>query len=639
MTRSEATHPLEFLVEDLDADQRRAVTTPSTLVAVIAGAGSGKTRVLTRRVAYRIATGEATAAHTLVLTFSREAAGELRRRLPRLGLSERVTGGTFHAVARGILHQRWLDLDQRPREILDDRRRFVRTLLGQAELDVLLAEMSWATARGLSATGFEAAVRHGEHNSTLPVARVADALHRYAAEKQRLHVIDLDDLLTLTIADMERDEGFATALRWRFRHLLVDEAQDLTPVQHRLIDLLRAGNDDLFLVGDPAQAIYGFNGSDPALLVEVSDRFPGIEIVRLPVNHRCTPQVVAAGAFVLQADRQPIDAVSALADGPPVSVSAAVDEVAEADTVARRIARSDPSLVSGGHVAVLARTHAVLAEIRRALTTAGVAVLHAADDAGAPTSTHLREAYRQTNSIRMREWTQDAFERSHDERGIVTEPALVQVATAAIDFLRERPTGDGIEFRTWVSGSNPFEDETNGVEVLTFHAAKGREWKSVYLIGCETGLMPHRSARTHQMRSEEARLLYVAMTRATCDLHISWAERRHGYQRKVTPLLAGFDGAAPPRVPPPAGLLARTRSPRQELLDRLAGWREHAARGAGILPNAVVPDHVLGLIADHRPATAAELDEITGIGAITSRRLFPGISAALRNNARRDNGS
>ncbi len=205
---------LESLVDDLDTDQRRAVTTESTLVAVIAGAGSGKTRVLTRRVAYRITSGDATAAHTLVLTFSREAAGELRRRLPRLGLVERVTAGTFHAVARGILHQRWLDLDQRPREIIDDRRRFIRSLLGPTELDTLLAEMSWATARGLSAGEFESAVRRGDRKSALPVDRVADALDRYSAEKRRRHVIDLDDLLTLTIADLELDDGFAAALRW-----------------------------------------------------------------------------------------------------------------------------------------------------------------------------------------------------------------------------------------------------------------------------------------------------------------------------------------------------------------------------------------------------------------------------------------
>ncbi|HUF96510.1 MAG TPA: ATP-dependent DNA helicase UvrD2 [Ilumatobacter sp.] len=622
----------DALVADLDADQRRAVTTASTLVAVIAGAGSGKTRVLTRRVAHRIATGEATAAHTLVLTFSREAAGELRRRLPRLGLVERVAAGTFHAVARGILHQRWIDLDQRPREILDDRRRFVRALLGSSELDALLAEMSWATARGLSASAFETAVRHGGHHSALPVERVAVALERYAEEKRRRHVIDLDDLLTLTIADLERDDGFATALRWRYRHLLVDEAQDLTPVQHRLIDLLRSGNDDVYLVGDPAQAIYGFNGSDPTLLLEVSDRFPGIEIIRLPVNHRCTPQVVAAGTHVLDSAGQPTDAISARADGPAVVVASAPDEAAEAAMVARQIARADPAMVSGGHVAVLARTHVALAEVRNALASAGVAVLHAADDASAPTAVHLRDAYRQTDPVRMRQWVQDAFERSHDEHGTVIESALVLVATAALDFLREQPTGDGVTFRTWVSASNPFDDETNGVEVLTFHAAKGREWESVYLVGCETGLMPHRSARTVQARSEEARLLYVAVTRSTNELHISWAERRQGYARKLTPLLTEFDGAAPPRIPPPMELLSRAKSPRQAMLERLDAWRDGVARAAGIVPNAVVPDRALSLIADARPASAAELDEVTGIGPITSRRLFPGIETAMRAN-------
>ncbi len=129
----------------------------------------------------------------------------------------------------------------------------------------------------------------------------------YETLKRRRGVIDFDDVLSHTIRELEHSTDFADALRWRFRHVLVDEAQDLNPLQHRLVDLLRAGRDDLFLVGDPSQAIYGFNGADPTLLVDVENRFPGIEIIRLPMNHRCTPQIVQAGLHVLAVSEQPAD--------------------------------------------------------------------------------------------------------------------------------------------------------------------------------------------------------------------------------------------------------------------------------------------------------------------------------------------
>ena len=304
------------LLADLDEEQRQAVTTESMLVAVIAGAGSGKTRVLTRRVAYRVAAGTADEAHTVVLTFTREAAGELRRRLPRLGLQGRCTAGTFHSVALSLLQQRWRDLDQRPWTVAADRRRLVlksvpKELFQGVDLDPLLAEMNWATARLLDGGRYEAAVRRGDRNPPIDAGTVATVLDRYRQEKSRRQVVDLDDLMGRAIEALEREPQFADTVRWRFRHVLVDEAQDLNPLQHRFIEQLRLGRDDLFLVGDPAQAIYGFNGADPALLLDVSTRFPGIEIVRLPTNHRSTPQVVDTGAHALRADGQPTGVRSA----------------------------------------------------------------------------------------------------------------------------------------------------------------------------------------------------------------------------------------------------------------------------------------------------------------------------------------
>ena len=615
------------LLGDLDADQRRAVTTESRLVAVIAGAGSGKTRVLTRRIAYRAATGGADLAHTLVLTFTREAAGELRRRLLQLGATGRVTAGTFHSVAHGLLRQRWADLDRRPKQLVTDRRRIVGDVMGPEQLDELVAELDWATARLVTPSGYEAAAKRGERRSSVPAARVADALARYEQEKRRRGVIDLDDLLASLIGELERSAEFADATRWRFRHLLVDEAQDLNPLQHRLIDLLRAGTDDLFLVGDPAQAIYGFTGSDPGLLVDVSERFAGVEVVRLPTNHRSTPQVVAAGAHVLDREGQAADVVSSRPDGRAVAIAAHADEHAESAAVAASIARLDPTLVRASRVAVLARTHAQLASISTALTTAGVPVRRLAARRGTPLAALVEQAYRVRDGQQMRRFAQDQLEVADDTGD---EPAG-EVGRAVLDFLREQPTGDGAALRAWVDRTDPFGHKLPGVELLTFHAAKGREWHTVHVVGCETSLVPHRSATTNAARAEEARLLYVALTRATDTLVVHWAERRSGYQRRLSPFLDGIVSETPEPVAPPAEVRGRVgrRAPEEVVLARLREWREATARARGIMPDAVCTDRALAVIAERRPATPDQLDALTGLGPLTSRRLFASIADTL----------
>lgn len=616
---------VDGLLADLDEDQRRAVTTESQLVAVIAGAGSGKTRVLTRRIAYRIVTGSADAAHTVVLTFTREAAGELRRRLPRLGLTDRITAGTFHSVAQQLLRQRWLDTDRAPKSIVTDRRRIVGDIAGQQSLDELVDELDYATARGLGPEGYEAAVRRGDRRGgAIEPARVAEVLTAYEREKHRRGVIDLDDLLGHLIRDLRRDPEFAAAVRWRFRHVLVDEAQDLNPLQHQLVDLFRSGRDDLFLVGDPAQAIYGFNGSDPTLLTDVSARFPGVEIVRLPVNHRCTPQIVAVGAHVLRLGAQAPTIRSGRPDGRVVAIEAHADEDAEAAAVATAIARADPGLVRGGRIAVLARTHATSGKIRSALDRAGVAVRRQVDGSGSAFGPILAEAYRIREPNRMRQWARDRFDVAADGDAIQGE-----IGEAALQFLREHPTGDGSAFRAWVAATDPFGGDIPGVELLTFHAAKGREWHTVHLIGCETSLVPHRSATTNEERAEEARLFYVALTRATDALTIHWAERRGGYQRRRTPLLHEFTSETPEPAAPPMEILAIERTGKSLALERLREWRAGAARAAGILPDALCSDRALADVATQRPASPEELDAITGLGILTARRLYPGIAAAL----------
>jgi DNA helicase-2/ATP-dependent DNA helicase PcrA len=617
------------LLAGLDDDQRRAVTTESQLVAVVAGAGSGKTRVLTRRVAYRVAAGTAEEQHTLVLTFTREAAGELRRRLPPLGLTGRITAGTFHAVAYGMLQQRWRDLDQRQRTVSTERTRAIARLAPRGtDVELVSDAIGWATSRRMTPAAYEAAAKRGEHRSPIAPNVVAEMLDAYRRDKHAREVVDLDDLLGLTIDALEGDAEYAEAQRWRFRHVLVDEAQDLNPLQHQLLDVLRAGRDDVYLVGDAAQAIYGFNGSDPALLLEVERRFPGVEVVRLPANHRCTPQIVAAGLHVLAHSDQATELRSARPDGEVVRIGSHDDEHAESAAVARTIARLDPSLVRSNRVAVLARTNAQLPPIARALAAVGVDVRQSIHGPGSRLQPVIAQVYRLGDGPQLRNWAQDALEIGDDDPESADTPQR-QVGRAVLDFLRSNPVGDGAAFRAWVDANDPFGSATTGVELLTFHGAKGREWHTVLLVGCETSLVPHRSATTAAARAEEARLLYVAVTRATDELIVNWARRRAGYQRKLTPLLDGFASVPVQAVPPPPDLVV-ARPEREIVLARLSAWRAETAKAAGILPQELCPDAMLSTIVDHIPADADELDALTGLGALTSRRLFPGMSAALQ---------
>ena len=616
----------DALIADLDADQRAAVVVPSLLVAVIAGAGSGKTRVLTRRIAYRIASGTADAQHTLALTFTREAAGELRRRLRRLGLREHVEAGTFHSVMLGILKQRRIDTDRPPLTILADRRRLLGDVLGASRgLDGVLAELEWAGSRGIAAEDYISAARTARRRPSGGLDAIASKLADYEAEKRRRGVIDFDDVLSHTLRDLRRDRGFADATRWRFRHLLVDEAQDLNPLQQGLVDVLRAGRDDLFLVGDPAQAIYGFNGADPALLVEVEERFPGVEVVRLPVNHRCTPQIVRAGVHVLDSFGAAESLVSNRGDGQVVERLVGDDEADEAVRVARLLAAGDPNVVRGGQAAVLARTHAQLRPLRDALIAAGLAVRRSDRGTTSPIQVAVRAAAYNPSASRLRAWAHDALEERND---LDDDAEDSRVAAAVLEFLRDNPRGDGAMFRSWVATTNPFDDpDSNGVELLTFHAAKGREWHTVVVSGVESSLVPHRSASTADARAEEARLLYVAITRATDRLVLSHATRRGGYARTPSPFLDDLDLAEPSIVPPPPRRGPRRRPDR--VLAALRRWRDDAARRNDVLPVQLMSDRDLASIASERPTTADELQGASSLGPITARRLAPQLAAVI----------
>src|SRR5438445_4235864 len=261
----------ERLFDGLNPSQREAGATDAEPLCILAGAGSGRTRVLTRRIAYRVAEGTADARHVVALTFTRKAAGELSGRLAALGVRDDVVAGTFHAIAYAQLRRRWADRGERPPALLDRKLRLLGPLLPRrrpaaVQAADLAAEIEWAQARLIGPRDYEPAAELAGRRPPIPGSAMADLYERYGAEKRRRGLVDFDDLLLRCADALATDAEFAAAQRWRFRHLFVDEFQDVNPAQHQLLAGWLGNRADLCVVGDPDQAIYAWNGADAGYL-------------------------------------------------------------------------------------------------------------------------------------------------------------------------------------------------------------------------------------------------------------------------------------------------------------------------------------------------------------------------------------
>ena len=633
------------LLDDLDRHQRRAVTSDAPLLAIIAGAGSGKTRVLTRRVAHQCLTGSAEPSHVAVLTFTRQAASELHRRLRALGTGDGLIAGTFHSVALSMLRQYWDQQGRSHPTVVSDRRRLIGEVIGPkhgTSIAALSSDIDWARARNVEAARYSTAVANAGRRSLSPAADVARVMADLEKLKAKRGVIDLDDLLSTTIHLMRNDEKFASIARWRIRHLFVDEAQDLNPLQLEVLELWRGDRDQLTLVGDPSQSIYGFNGSDPTILTNLESRFPGIEVVRLGTNYRCTPQVVAAGLNALTNGGASVpDLVSARPNGSAIRIHGFADEHFEATGIADIIDEIGRERGSWRSTAVLARTNAQLPPIRAALEARGVPARILGAAAADPVQRATREVGDLPSASRIATWSRDARDPSDDD---ATEDITARrtVADAVDEFLRGGG-GDGRAFLAWVRANRPFDvvTDSNVVELLTFHGAKGREWDHVVVAGCEAGLMPHSSAKSDLERAEEIRLAYVAITRASDDLILTHAHRRRDRARTRSPFIDGAD-AVEPGVAPPAHFRRdneRRRSSvesHDSVLLELREWRNAAGRAAQVDATMLCSDATLKRIAQRAPRTLDDLTSIDGVGPLLARRAGERILEAVsRGVARR----
>ncbi len=607
--------PNDLLV-GLDREQREAVTCGATATVVHAGAGSGKTRVLTNRIAYRVATNTAAAEHVLAITFTREAASEMRRRLKRLGIDDSngsPTVGTFHAIALSLLRQRLTSKDTSVPNIVHNRPNLVVTAAGASPLGSrtreLLVEIDWAHARMVSPQDYVAAVKREQRTTFADPKEIAAVYRDYEALKRKRHVVDLDDLLLRVVDDMRSDEAYSDAVRWRYQHLFVDEAQDMNPLQYALFDAIRGGREDVFVVGDPLQAIYGWNGADRMLFDTLPDTIGRTTVLTLPNNYRCSPHIVAAARHVAAQTKEPVHIRATRTTGELVRVVAFADEDAEAKGIADLLWHHAPT---GGanpweSAAVLVRTNNQATLIGHALKAAGIPVKTTRQPAEITAAIAL--AAQNTSRHALAAWASDTIEES-------LEDAERTVALLVKQFLTEDAAGvvDGRAFAAWVSATASTQTTTPGVEILTFHGAKGREWDFVIVAGAESGLLPHSSAKTAQQKAEETRLAYVALTRAGNNLTITWARSRNGRSTMKSPFLDGLpvtDSSLPGPTTTPGGT-PRTAAAAPTLLEDLVAWRVRHAKALLQDPDEVCSLGDMHQLAETQPTSSEELAAVFG---------------------------
>jgi DNA helicase-2/ATP-dependent DNA helicase PcrA len=649
--------PLDPL-DDLNPAQRDAVVAETTPLVILAGAGSGKTRVLTRRIAWQVGQGRISPRHCLAVTFTRKAAGELTSRLGALGLPSPVTAGTFHGLAYSQLRRRWADRRETEPRLLERKVRLLVPMLpagptvGLEAADVA-AEIEWAKARLVTPDGYEAATVAAARPTPRPAAEVASLYERYETEKQHRGLIDFDDLLWRVAETIEGDDAFAAGLRWRYRHLFVDEFQDVNPAQFRLLRAWLGGNTDLCAVGDDDQAIYGFSGADAGYLVDFGRWFPGAAVVRLEENYRSTPQILAAANAVLPGGmRTKQHLVAVRPDGQLPVVRSYSTDGDEARGIAAALAESHQRGVPWRDMAVLYRTNAQSAPFEAALRAAGVpcAVRGAARFLDRPEVGAALDELRRAEAGGGFAVALDALEAwaaaGTEERRAHAD----EVVRWGRQYLAETPAGAAVAgFVAYLTTTLAHEAPDVGgdaVDLLTFHKSKGLEWHTVFVCGLERGFVPIAYAETPAALAEERRLLYVALTRAEHELHLSWAGQRtlgaRVQTRQPSPYLALVEAAI--SVMGPGGdrdwkaavaaerarlALARAgaRSNVQlgppadpEVLAGLVEWRRHLARRSGVPAQVIFHDATLNAIAAACPRTREALLELPGVGPLKVER-------------------
>jgi DNA helicase II / ATP-dependent DNA helicase PcrA len=686
----EALDGPDAVLRALDPEQREVALAPRGPVCVLAGAGTGKTRAVAHRIAYLAATGAVDPARVLAVTFTTRAAGELRTRLRHLAAAvpdaglERVQARTFHAAALRQLQYFWPSAVGGPvPQVLESKislvaeaARRLRLSAGLPELRDAAAEVEWAKVTQVRPDDYaEASVKAGR-TPPVPAAVLARLYAAYEDLRRDRHVVDFESVLELTAAILVDNEVAAAAVRDQYESFVVDEFQDVNPLQKLLLEAWLGDREDVCVVGDPRQTIYSFTGASPAYLTGFPAEFPDATVIRLVRNYRSTPQIVdlanrvshggrAGGAPIgggvaggVSADgAKRVGAAlggAALGGAPLVAQQAAgpepqfteyPDEAAEATGVARQIAALVQAGQPASRIAVLVRINAQTQVFEQVLA-----------DAGVPFLLRGTERFFERPEVRQAVTLLRGAARSvsaEDEPAAQVRPVL-----AGIGLSPEPPVGRGTARERWESlealaqlaadyfarvpqatlgdlaaelalrsaiGQAPAME---GVTLGSLHAAKGLEWDVVFLPGLTEGMLPIIYAQADEAIAEERRLFYVGVTRARRRLYLSWSlARAPGGRRTRKPsrFLDGLRSRSRPRglAGPPAGADAGAGSAADGaggagdvLFRALRDWRAATARERGVPPYVVFTDATLLLIVGRRPASRAELAGVPGVGAV-----------------------
>ncbi len=557
------------ILDGLDEEQRRAAETLLGPVCILAGAGTGKTRAITHRIAHGIREGVYSPGSLLALTFTTKAAGELRHRLRALDAPGAVVR-TFHAEALGELGFFWPDLvgGAAPR-LLDNKARYIaeageraRVKLGAGAVREVAGEIEWRKTSELSIAAYAEAARQRPLPRGLDADAVADIQHHYEELKDERRRIDFEDVLLVACGMLETEPLARDRVRAQYRFFVVDEFQDVSPLQHRLLSLWLGERRDVCVVGDANQTIYTFAGASSRYLLDFERDHPGAEVVRLERNYRSAPQILEVANRLMRGRPGALELRSATATrGGVGEVVAYDDDAAEAAGVADAIAAELAAGAPPEQLAVLHRVNEQAAVLEQALASRGIVTRSLA---GTPffeipavrklTSALAVQAQRfpddpvrgfVADTARAAGWTLD---RAHSKLGRDDWAGLDAVVRFAESTPEDVPLARfaaEIDDREQSKGELP----VRAVVLGTLHAAKGLEWDSVHLVGLSDGLLPIVHARGLAAIDEERRLFYVGITRARRRLSLSWARRgARGPERRPSRFLeelrTGSRGAA-----------------------------------------------------------------------------------------------
>jgi DNA helicase-2/ATP-dependent DNA helicase PcrA len=546
-------------------------------MCVLAGAGTGKTRAITHRIAYGVHSGAYQPQRVLAVTFTARAAGEMRTRLRELGVPG-VQARTFHSAALRQLHYFWPQaIGGGAPEVLPHKASVVaeagsrlRLQLDRVAVRDLAAEVEWAKVSMLTPETYAVAARRaGRDPAGLDATAMARVLQTYEEVKAERGVIDFEDVLLLTVGILAEREDITRAVRSQYRHFVVDEYQDVNALQQRLLDLWVGERDDVCVVGDAAQTIYSFTGASPRHLLEFPRRYPTTQVIQLVRNYRSTPQIVSLANLLVRAGHGQAGTPGAEVlqlraqgqDGPTPSLTAYSDDTAEATGVAKAIKDLVTRGTPASQIAVLFRTNAQSEAYESALADADVAYLvrggerffarkevrgaillmrgaARADDGTKPLGELVRDV------IAGAGWTQ----RAPTAGGATRDrwESLQAVVGLADDFVAVNPPARLTDVVSELDerAAAQHAPTVEGVTLASLHAAKGLEWDAVFLVGCSDGLIPISMAEGPAAIEEERRLMYVGLTRARRELRLSWSGARNPGGRASRRPSRFLDGAA-----------------------------------------------------------------------------------------------